>query len=93
MSTIRHLIAIIITLTAGLLVPASAAWAMVPNPDPASSGSSTTQFGVPSAAGGLSTWQVTAIAAVCTALAVLATLALSRFLRAYRHGPRHTAGA
>ncbi len=96
MSTVRRLFAIVITtLTAGLLtlVPASAAWAMLPLPEPAGSGTAPTTVGVASAAGGLGTWQVASIAAVCAALAVLATLAVSRFLSEHRQGAQHTAHA
>lgn len=93
MSTIRRLYAIVVTAGLVTLLPSSAAWAMLPQPDPAGSGSSPTTVVVASSAGGLSTWQVAFVAAACAAVAVLATLAVSRFLRGYREGSRHTAHA
>ncbi len=73
-----------------MLVPASAVWATLPNPEPAGSGVSPVTIATAPAGGGLSAWQVACIAAACVALAVLAT---SRLLREYRQGSGRAAHA
>ena len=93
MTNIGQLVKIALTaVMAALLsvVPASGAWAMLPDPDPQHAGSASSGAATvvrTTAGAGFADWQVLTIGAVCALVAVAATLLAIRLVQSRTRHP------